>query len=101
VPDTGPLNLHFVRDIGCAFLSSGIALVWAAATSDARVRLVCVVLALLFVGGHAAVHLFDLSRGALAARHWLLDLPGVFAPALILGVLVVHFGRQAQRRRSP
>jgi hypothetical protein len=67
------------------------------------VRLACVALPALFIGGHAAVHLFDLARGALTERHWLLDLPGVFAPALILAALVVHFGRQAQRleRRSP
>jgi hypothetical protein len=96
VADTGPLNVHFVRDIGCAFLSSGVALLWAAATSQAAVRFACLLLASLFVGGHAAVHLWDLGRGALGERHWLLDLPGVFAPTLILAVLVVHFGRQAQ-----
>ncbi len=103
VPDTGPLNVHFVRDIGCAFFSSGVALVWAAVTSQVMVRLACVVLAALFLGGHAAVHLFDLARGALGERHWLLDLPGVFAPTLILAVLVVHFGRKVQspKRRSP
>ncbi len=28
VPDTGPLNLHFVRDIGIAFLVSGTAIIW-------------------------------------------------------------------------
>ena len=30
VPDTGPFNPHFVRDIGCAFLTVGAAQVWAA-----------------------------------------------------------------------
>jgi hypothetical protein len=102
VPDTGPLNVHFVRDIGCAFLSSGVALVWAAMSSQVGVRLACVVLAGVFVVGHASVHVFDLARGALGARHWLLDLPGVFAPALLLLVLAAHFGRQAPKveRRS-
>jgi len=28
VPDTGPLNLHFVRDIGIAFGVSGAAIIW-------------------------------------------------------------------------
>ena len=28
VPDTGPLNLHFVRDIGIAFVVSGLAIIW-------------------------------------------------------------------------
>ena len=103
VPDTGPLNVHFVRDIGCAFLASGAALVWAAASSRTTVRFVCVVLAGLFVVGHAGVHLFDLARGALGVRHWLLDLPGVFVPALLLVALAVSFGRQAAKveRRSP
>ncbi len=27
VPDTGPFNQHFVRDIGCAFLVTGVSLV--------------------------------------------------------------------------
>jgi hypothetical protein len=26
VPETGPLNLHFVRDIGCAYILTGLAL---------------------------------------------------------------------------
>ena len=30
VPDTGPFNPHFVRDIGCAFLAVGVGQVWAA-----------------------------------------------------------------------
>ena len=70
---------------------------------DGAPRLACLTLALLFVGGHAAVHLFDLANGALSERHWLLDLPGVFVPALILAVFVVHFAREAARteRRSP
>ena len=102
VPDTGPLNTHFVRDIGCAFLATGVGLVWAAATSQANVRLVCVVLAAIFLCGHAAVHLLDLAQGTLGARHWLLDLPGVFVPALLLAALAVHFGRRAKpERRFP
>ena len=28
VPDTGPLNLHFVRDIGIAYGVSGAAIIW-------------------------------------------------------------------------
>ena len=36
VPDSGPLNAHFVRDIGAAFLVAGGSLVWFA--RDARAR---------------------------------------------------------------
>jgi hypothetical protein len=28
VPDTGPLNLHFVRDIGIAYGVAGVAIIW-------------------------------------------------------------------------
>ena len=40
VPDTGPFNPHFVRDIGCAFLAVGLALVWAAFVPRFRLPLV-------------------------------------------------------------
>ena len=103
VPDTGPLNVHFVRDIGCAFLATGIALVWAAATSKLAVRFACTGVASVFAVGHGAVHLLDLSRGALSPRHWMLDLPSVFVPALLLLALTLHSAREAARPewRSP
>jgi len=102
VPDTGPLNVHFVRDIGCAFLATGVALVWAAVSSQLAVRLACLTLATVFVVGHASVHLFELVRGGLAPRHWRLDLPGVFVPALMLVALTLQSARAAARpeRRS-
>jgi hypothetical protein len=33
VPETGPLNPHFVRDIGCAYILTGFALAGLAFTS--------------------------------------------------------------------
>src|SRR5213593_2154411 len=36
VPDTGPLNLHFVRDIGSAFTTIGVAFCVAAVRPQAR-----------------------------------------------------------------
>ena len=103
VPDTGPLNVHFVRDIGCAFLATGFALVWAAATSKVAVRFACIGVASVFAVGHGVVHLLDLSQGALGPRHWMLDLPSVFVPALLLLALTLHSAREAARpeRRSP
>lgn len=37
VAGTGPLNLHFARDVALAFLVSSIALLWAANTSNRAV----------------------------------------------------------------
>lgn len=83
VPDTGPFNEHFVRDIGCAFLAVGVAQVWAAFSRAHRAPLVAV--AAIFAVGHAVLHVFDTARGAVPHEHWWLDLPGVHLPAVVLG----------------
>ena len=85
VPDTGPLNLHFVRDIGAAFTTIGVA--FCAAAPDAPRRRGVVLAAAVFFGLHALVHVADLATGRLHAGHWLIDLPGVFLPAIFLLVL--------------
>jgi hypothetical protein len=85
VPDTGPLNVHFVRDIGAAFTTIGVALCVAAPRPGAR-RGVLLGVTLFFVL-HALVHVADLATGRLHADHWLVDLPGVFLPAVLLLVL--------------
>ncbi|HUE30533.1 MAG TPA: hypothetical protein VMR79_06645 [Verrucomicrobiae bacterium] len=81
VPDTGPLNPHFVRDIGAAFTTIGVVLL--VATPSRGVLLA----ATLFYALHALVHVADLAAGRLGAEHWLIDLPGVFLPAVVLGAL--------------
>ena len=85
VPDTGPLNLHFVRDIGAAFTTIGVA--FCVAAPHAPYRRGVLLGATLFYALHAAVHVADLLAGRLHADHWLVDLPGVFLPAVLLGVL--------------
>jgi hypothetical protein len=82
VPDTGPFNAHFVRDIGCAFLTVAVALVWAAFEPGLRRPLILV--AALFLVAHALLHVYDTARGALDASHWGLDLLGVYLPALLV-----------------
>lgn len=81
VPDTGPYNEHFVRDIGCAFATVAIGLGWAALRPRWRAPLVTV--SALFLAAHAGLHVFDTMRGFLGGAHWLLDLPGVYLPALV------------------
>jgi hypothetical protein len=95
VPDFGPFNPHFVRDIGCAFLTVGVALVWAALSPAHRLALV--VIACVFYAAHAALHVFDTLRGAVEPDHLLLDFPGVYLPAILLLVA----WRIARRRSSP
>ena len=84
VPDTGPLNAHFVRDIGAAFLT--ICIAFCIAAWKVRYRRAVVLAATLFFGLHALVHVTDLFGGRLHHDHWLVDLPGVFVPAIALAV---------------
>lgn len=94
VPDTGPFNPHFVRDIGCAFLTTGIALVWAAVSPHFRLPLGAV--AALFLGAHAVLHVYDTATGALDHTHWWLDLWGVYLPAVLAGGATFVLWRRTQ-----
>jgi len=87
VPHTGPFNSHFVRDIGVAYSVAGLGFGWCALHLG-RCRPVHLGLTIFFVG-HALIHLVDKHPGRLPGTHWLIDAPGVFAPALILIILTV------------
>jgi hypothetical protein len=92
VPDTGPLNLHFVRDIGSMYVTMAAALFWAAARPAARVPLLTIVL--LFHLLHAGGHVMDTLAGRLPASHWAIDFPGVYFPTIILAVLLAALARR-------
>jgi hypothetical protein len=94
VPDTGPLNPHFVRDVGSAFGVFGAALLLAAARPALRAPLVG--LTALFYVLHALVHVADTLSGRLPWAHWRIDFPGVYLPALVLVAC-----RLALARRPP
>lgn len=97
VPGTGPLNEHFVRDIGCIFFLLGALLVFGALRP--AFRLPALVLATGWSGMHALVHVVDTLRGLLGREYWLIDFPGVYGPALLL-VAVTAFAWRAEPRRE-
>jgi len=81
VSASGPFNAHFARDLGCANLVAGVALLVGAAARRPPVS------ALVGVGGflglHAGVHLWEL-LGASDASHRLgRDLTTVYLPAIL------------------
>jgi hypothetical protein len=82
VPDFGPLNEHFVRDIGAAFAVLGGVLGVAAVVPSWRIPASITVAG--FAVLHALVHVLDTLRGLVGPEHWSIDLPGVYLPALIL-----------------
>ena len=80
VVDTGPLNLHFVRDIGCAYLVAGAALVWVGLDSHAWGA---GAVGAAFLALHAGVHLWDTVSGRESWSQLLIDLLPVFGPAIL------------------
>lgn len=93
VPETGPANIHFIRDIGLAFLAAGTALLMASRRPDDG-RLVAA--ATIFLGGHAVYHLIEMAHGATiaaAAR----DIPLIVVPGLLpLAIFLVPGGAKAR-----
>jgi hypothetical protein len=92
VPDFGPANEHFIRDIGCAYLLVGVGLV--AAAFVPRWRLAACLAATGFYGLHAIVHVVDTLRGLVGPEHWLIDLPGIYVPAALLVLLTLAVARR-------
>ncbi|HEY1720051.1 MAG TPA: hypothetical protein VGG27_02315 [Magnetospirillaceae bacterium] len=84
VSDTGPFNPHFVRDIGCAYLTAGVGMIGFAI--DRRFRDLALG-AVAFLVLHALVHLWDGLAGREPMHNLLADLPSVFlAPVLALWI---------------
>jgi len=81
VPETGPLNPHFVRDIGCAYTVTGVAL--ACFAIDARARAAALAGG-AFLALHALVHAADLIGGREPWGSAIPDLVTVVAPAVIV-----------------
>jgi hypothetical protein len=84
---TGPMNIHFQRDIGIAFLAAGAGLIWAA-FHLAQARAMHVVTG-IFLGGHGLLHVYDILVGHLPMEHWLYDTPTVILPGAIMLALFV------------
>ena len=80
VPQTGPLNPHFVRDVGAAFIAFAAALAFAIPPLAARFALTCV--AAIFAVLHALIHLAEaLGPGGRA-------LPGAEAGAILVPAII-------------
>jgi hypothetical protein len=92
VPDFGPLNEHFVRDIGSVFVLQGAALAVAAVVTRWRVAACGAVAAFSVL--HAVVHVIDTWRGLVGPEHWLVDAPGVYGTAMLMVGLTVAVARR-------
>lgn len=96
VSHTGPLNIHFVRDLGLALAIVSSVLLWCA-RYPGRCRVAHMIVTAYFAG-HAVIHLVGILNGDLPAEHWMDDALGVFIPALVLVVLAIPM---VWRRMTP
>jgi hypothetical protein len=100
IADTGPLNVHFVRDLGGWYLALGVLLLFAL-TNPMRFGGVALVVSGIGLGSHAFIHVSDVISGRLPPEHWVIDAPLVFAPFLVVGVLTwVWWSLQRQRHQD-
>ena len=82
VPETGPFNPHFVKDIGAAYLVVGVAFAWLGVSPTAAVRGAALAGA-AFLLLHAGVHLSEAIGDPHSLDHLIRDFPGVLLPALL------------------
>ncbi|MEJ6003126.1 hypothetical protein [Paucibacter soli] len=77
---TGPLNEHFVRDIGCAYLVAAAGLLWRALQPQRGAAAALMGAGFLLL--HAGVHVWELATGRCGWGQFLRDVPGVPLAAL-------------------
>jgi hypothetical protein len=81
VASTGLANLHFIRDIGCAYLMAGGSLFWLAKAP--RKAWPAAFVGAGFLALHALVHVWDTTAGRESAHQLLIDVPAVVLPAAV------------------
>jgi hypothetical protein len=79
VAESGPANLHLLRDVGLAY--AVLALGFALAVNDATLARAATAAAALYLAGHAALHATLAASGAGPRSAWA-EAPGVYLPAL-------------------
>ncbi|MDN5215074.1 hypothetical protein QQ020_23535 [Fulvivirgaceae bacterium BMA12] len=80
--NTGPLNSHFVHDVGLVYILVGIGAFWCASKLDKAIEIHLAIT--FFMAGHALIHIGEILSGSLPASHWLIDFPLVTFPAIVL-----------------
>lgn len=86
VAGTGPANLHFIRDIGCAYLVVGASLFWL--VKNPRKAWPAALAGGAFLALHALVHVWDTAAVRESPHQLLVDLPAVVLPAFLVLWLV-------------
>lgn len=83
VPDTGPFNPHFVKDIGAAYLTAGLGLGWLALRPAEAAARGAALAGALFLALHAGIHLVEAIGHPAGLADLARDFPGVILPAIL------------------
>lgn len=97
VKATGPANGHFIRDIGIAYIVSGLVLSFAALHPGLRWG--AAIIGNLWLALHGILHIYEVIAGICSQDIFWRDAPGVLGPpAMVFLGLAIQLGRQ---RASP
>lgn len=97
VPVFGPLNYHFIRDLGCVFFLLGIGLLFGGFYLSYRLPLFTMNTSFYFL--HMLVHIHEVVSGRVHLGMFWVDLPLVYIPAIIS--LILNFILIKQFRSKP
>lgn len=93
---TGPPNAHFIRDIGLAYLGSGLILLYA--TVDPARHWRAALVGGLWLTLHGLLHIYEVAAGICGPATFWADAPAVIGqPALVIAALAVLFARRKPR----
>ena len=99
VVTTGPPNAHFIRDIGLAYVGSGLVLLYAAANPVLRWR--AAVVGGLWLAFHGALHIYEVAAGICGPATFWADAPAVIGqPLLVIIALAIICSRQQRAKRA-
>lgn len=94
---TGPPNLHFIRDIGLAYLASAVILGYAALRPRKRWRAAAA--GNIWLSAHGLLHIWEVANGICAPDRFWADAPGVLGPPMIVWAAVATL--LVRRRELP
>ncbi|WP_197709640.1 hypothetical protein [Sphingopyxis lindanitolerans] len=88
VVTTGPPNAHFIRDIGLAYLGSGLILLYAALDPVRHWR--AAVVGGLWLALHGLLHIYEVAAGICGPATFWADAPAVIGqPALVIAAIAI------------